>query len=63
MTNAFEIFNDDNDTIATGIYLGASIIDHSCSPNAVVTFEGTTLHVHALEDMECLDWSKVYKIN
>lgn len=46
-------------TIGTGIYLGVSITDHSCSPNAVATFDGITLNVRAIEDMENLDWSKV----
>lgn len=46
-------------SIATGIYLGVSVTDHSCKPNAVATFEGTTLHIQVTEDMEYLDWSKV----
>lgn len=49
-------------SIATAIYLGVSVTDHSCKPNAVATFEGTTLHIHAIEDIECLDWSKVEQI-
>lgn len=47
-------------SIATAIYLGVSITDHSCQPNAVATFEGNELHVHAIEDLPCLDWSKIY---
>ena len=46
-------------SIATAIFLAVSITDHSCKPNAVATFEGTTLHIHAIEDMDYLDWSKV----
>lgn len=45
--------------IATGIYVGISVTDHSCKPNAVATFEGTTLNLHAIEDIEGLDWTKV----
>lgn len=47
-------------SIATAIFLGVSVTDHSCKPNAVATFEGTTLHIHATENIECLDWSKVF---
>lgn len=49
-------------SIATAIFLGVSVTDHSCKPNAVATFEGTTLHIHAIEDIECLDWSKVFTV-
>lgn len=31
--------------VGTGIYLGVSVTDHSCKPNAVATFEGTTLYM------------------
>lgn len=47
-------------SIATAIFLGVSVTDHSCKPNAVATFEGITLHIHAIEEMEYLDWSKVF---
>lgn len=46
--------------VATGIYLGVSVTDHSCKPNAVATFEGSTLYLRALEDMPKLDWSKIF---
>lgn len=47
-------------SIGTGIYLGASICDHSCRPNAVATFvDGTTLHINAIEEMSSLNWSKI----
>lgn len=45
--------------IGTGIYLGVSVVDHSCKPNAVATFEGTTLSIRLIEDIPSLDWSKV----
>ncbi|KAI9590749.1 histone-lysine N-methyltransferase SMYD3 isoform X1 [Glossina fuscipes] len=60
ITNGFNILDAEMNSIATAIYLGVSITDHSCKPNAVATFEGTTLHIHAIEDMECLDWSKIF---
>lgn len=59
--NSFTISDQELHSIGTGIYLAASIVDHSCKPNAVVTFEGTTLFMHSLENMPFLDWSKVLK--
>lgn len=38
-TNAFHISHN-IENIAVGIYLGPSVLDHSCSPNAIVTFQG-----------------------
>ena len=39
--NGFEITDDvTKDTIGWGIYLLPSIIDHSCQPNAMVSFQG-----------------------
>ncbi|XP_055857396.1 histone-lysine N-methyltransferase SMYD3 [Episyrphus balteatus] len=60
VTNGFNILDPEMNAIATGIYLGVSVTDHSCKPNAVATFEGTELHIHATEDMEYLDWSKIF---
>ena len=36
---------------AWGIYLGASIVDHSCCPNANVIFEGRNIVIRALTDI------------
>ncbi|KAH8305325.1 hypothetical protein KR044_005050, partial [Drosophila immigrans] len=60
ITNGFNVLDAEMNSIATAIYLGVSITDHSCQPNAVATFEGNELHVHAIEDLPCLDWSKIY---
>ena len=38
-TNAFHISHN-IENIAIGIYLGPSVLDHSCSPNAIITFQG-----------------------
>lgn len=46
-------------SIGTGIYLGVSVTDHSCKPNAVATFDGTTLYIRTIEDLPSIDWSKV----
>ncbi|CAG9857676.1 unnamed protein product [Phyllotreta striolata] len=58
--NSFSICNQEMQSLGTGMYLGASVIDHSCQPTAVVTFEGTTLQLRALEALPDLDWSKVF---
>ncbi|CAH1099652.1 unnamed protein product [Psylliodes chrysocephalus] len=58
--NSFSICNQELQSLGTGMYLGASIVDHSCKPTAVVTFEGTTLVMRALETFSNLDWSKIF---
>lgn len=60
--NSFNICNQDFQCIGTGIYLAASILDHSCEPNAVAIFEGTTLNIRTTKPLEGLDFSKVTKI-
>lgn len=48
-------------SVATGLYLGISIVDHSCTPNAVVTFDGTRLFVRTLVDIpEPVNWDQVF---
>lgn len=59
-TNGFNILDPEMNSIGTGIYLGVSVTDHSCIPNAVVTFEGTRLNLRLTEDIPCLDWSKIF---
>lgn len=58
-TNCFNILDNNMNTIGAGIYLGASVIDHSCIPNAVAVFEGTTIYIRTLKDLPSLDWSQV----
>ncbi|XP_043253965.1 histone-lysine N-methyltransferase ASHR1 [Colletes gigas] len=57
--NSFNIIDLDMNSIGVGIYLGPSIIDHSCAPNAVSIFEGTTIIIRTIEDLPCLDWSQI----
>ena len=59
LVNAFNILDEELNSIGTGIYLGVSITDHNCRPNAVATFEGTTIYVRLIEELPLLDWSKV----
>ncbi|EZA50042.1 histone-lysine N-methyltransferase SMYD3 isoform X2 [Ooceraea biroi] len=58
-TNSFNILDVNMNTIGVGIYLGASVIDHSCKPNAVAVFEGTTIMIRTLTDLPSLDWSQI----
>lgn len=58
--NSYNILDSDMNSIGVGIYLGASIIDHSCKPNAVAVFEGTTILIRALVDIPRLDWSQIH---
>lgn len=60
--NSFCICTQELQSVGTGIYLAASILDHSCTPNAVVTFEGTTLYLRSIEKLPSLDWSKVMHV-
>lgn len=57
--NSFNIMDDDMHSIGTGIYLNASVIDHSCEPSAVAVFEGTTLYIRAIKDLPEFDWNLV----
>ena len=57
--NSFSIVNGEMQAIGTGIYLAPSILDHSCSPNAVVTFDGIELRVQVTEDLPVLDWDSL----
>ncbi|KAF5299334.1 hypothetical protein FQA39_LY02507 [Lamprigera yunnana] len=58
--NSFTICDEELKGLGTGIYLGASIIDHSCQPNAVAIFQGTLLNIRATETMPHLNWDKVF---
>ncbi|KAL3280384.1 hypothetical protein HHI36_017871 [Cryptolaemus montrouzieri] len=57
--NSFNICTEEQQTLGTGMYLGASVLDHSCEPNALAMFQGTTLHIKALKQMSYLNWSEV----
>ncbi|KAL9706736.1 hypothetical protein quinque_010254 [Culex quinquefasciatus] len=60
--NSFNILDDEMNSIGTGMYLGASIMDHSCRPNAVAIFDGCNLNVRLLEDYHGaeIDFSKIF---
>lgn len=58
--NGFNILDPEMLSLGTGLYLGISVLNHSCDPNAVAVFEGTTIYIRALKDMPCLDWDKTF---
>lgn len=60
--NTFNILDNEMNSIGTGMYLGASIMDHSCRPNAVATFDGCTINVRLLEDYQGgeIDFGKIF---
>lgn len=57
--NSFSIVDADHNPLGTGVYLAGSVFDHSCRPNAFVTFSGPTLTCRALQAFEDFDISKV----
>lgn len=60
VVNTFNILDGEMQSIGSGIYLAASVIDHSCAPNAVAVFDGTTLFIRTLIELKSLDWNKVF---
>jgi SET and MYND domain-containing protein len=53
--NAFNILDDNLNTIGSGIYLAASVLNHSCVPNATATFDGVELRIGAIMDIDHTD--------
>ncbi|XP_067662654.1 histone-lysine N-methyltransferase SMYD3-like isoform X2 [Haliotis asinina] len=49
--NTFSICDGEMQPIGSGVYLSPSLLDHSCVPNAVAVFTGTTLSVRCLTDI------------
>ena len=47
--------NSSPETFGTGLYLLASIFDHSCAPNCTIVFKGRELVVMASEDIPAGD--------
>ena len=42
LINSFNLMDEDYLPIGIGLYLQASVLDHSCWPNATVVFSGNT---------------------
>ncbi|PSN32785.1 hypothetical protein C0J52_25743 [Blattella germanica] len=58
--NGFNILDPEMIGIGTGIYLGCSVVDHSCDPNAVAVFEGITIQIRALKNIPVFDWKRIF---
>ncbi|XP_060083829.1 histone-lysine N-methyltransferase SMYD3-like [Ylistrum balloti] len=49
--NSFTVCDGEMQSIGVAIYLSPSLLDHSCEPNAVATFQGTKLIVRATQNI------------
>lgn len=58
--NSFNVLDDNLHSIGVGVYLGPSIIDHSCRANTSTIFVGSKLTIRTLRDIPDFDWSKVH---
>lgn len=48
--NTFSITDFENHTLGTGLYIGASIFDHSCQPLAVANFDSTDIVIRNIRE-------------
>ena len=51
MVNAFNIVNGVIENIGYGLYLGTSVLDHSCAPNAHWHFRGKDMIIRSIENV------------
>jgi len=61
--NGFEICDAHMETYGWGVYLGPSILDHSCQPNCVVSFNGNKLSVSAIGNVSSLEEARISYLN
>lgn len=57
--NSYNILDPEMNSVGTGLYLAASIIDHSCDPSAVAVFKGTTINIRTVKSLPSLNWQEV----
>ena len=55
LVNSFNIMNDEYQSIGIGLYLAPSVLDHSCDPNCTVIFEGKSLVLRTIKDVDSFD--------
>lgn len=58
--NSFNVLDGEMNSIGTGMYLAASVLDHNCKPNAVATFNGRSLNIRTLVDMPIINWDTIF---
>eukprot|EP00092_Neocalanus_flemingeri_P092733 GFUD01117774.1.p1 GENE.GFUD01117774.1~~GFUD01117774.1.p1 ORF type:complete len:232 (+),score=61.38 GFUD01117774.1:112-807(+) len=61
--NGFEICDRQMETYGWGVYLGPSILDHSCQPNCMVSFHGNSLSVTAASHISLLEEAFISYLN
>lgn len=52
LINGFTVLDSTFAEIGYGVFIGASQFDHSCKPNGVPVFDGTTLQIRAMTDID-----------
>ncbi|KAK7491699.1 hypothetical protein BaRGS_00017152 [Batillaria attramentaria] len=57
--NTFTIADEELQDIGSGVYLSPATLDHRCRPNAVMSFQGRSLYVRAVEDIPDGDTASV----
>ncbi|XP_040078630.1 histone-lysine N-methyltransferase SMYD3 isoform X2 [Ixodes scapularis] len=60
LINRFCITDDELKPVGQGLYIGASIFDHSCDPDAAFVFDGTRLTVRAVRDLSVSSVREIY---
>eukprot|EP00002_Diphylleia_rotans_P009789 TRINITY_DN2013_c0_g1_i1.p1 TRINITY_DN2013_c0_g1~~TRINITY_DN2013_c0_g1_i1.p1 ORF type:complete len:547 (+),score=83.74 TRINITY_DN2013_c0_g1_i1:19-1659(+) len=52
LCNNFNISDEEMRTVGIGLYPQIALMNHSCEPNCVAVFDGTTVSVRALKDIQ-----------
>ncbi|XP_047429691.1 N-lysine methyltransferase SMYD2-B [Mugil cephalus] len=50
--NGFTVEDDELSHMGTAVYPDVALINHSCAPSVIVTYNGTTAEVRAVQDMK-----------
>ena len=58
--NSFEVSNENEEKVGWALYLGPSILDHSCVPSAEVDFSGKRIIVKSKVNMTGIDLRKLF---
>jgi len=58
--NTFTIVDEDLHDVAVGVYNSPSILDHECQPNAVASFQGRSLTIRAVNDIDSDSYNQVF---
>ncbi|KAK7907818.1 hypothetical protein WMY93_016430 [Mugilogobius chulae] len=50
--NGFTIEDEELSHLGTAVYPDVALVNHSCLPNAIITFKGTSAEIRAIKDMK-----------